>query len=285
VTHAIAQAAGLSTTRCLVTVRPVDDHYKPTLTMLNERGDAAGYAKLGWTQGTAGLVLTESAALAGVNQRLGQQLTTPQLLGVGEHLGRPFCVTAPIDARFRRSARTLPPFPILLQLAGTSTTRHPDHLTASWSDVSIADDDRAFLVAAAHRVLRQRWRAGVSTGRSHGDWVPWNTGSQGDQMIAWDWEHFRPDRPVGFDALHWMVMSRRTLDDDSWVDSYLAALQQAHPAFRALGAPDVPGLALFHSTELLLRSETLKSADGNEPFAVDDVVRMLLSRLTTGRES
>lgn len=112
-------------------------------------------------------------------------------------------------------------------------------------------------------------------GRSHGDWVPWNTARAGTRVIAWDWEHYRPAAPVGLDAVHWRVMTAHTMLGYSWDQAYRRLLTTA---------PELAPLALFHATELLVRSETLKNPDGTEPFPLDTVVRDLVRQVGPERE-
>ena len=272
VTARIAETGGLPTERVLVTVRTIDDHYKPTITFLDACGTATGYAKLGWTPGTAEMVRREAGALAAVRGALGPRLATPDLLGCGDHGDRPWLLTAPIEESARRSGTVLPDAAVLAALAGVTSLGSADAATAAWRR---PQGPRGALVDAAGRRLSDVWRHGVELGRSHGDWVPWNTARVGSRTIAWDWEHYRAAAPVGVDAVHWQVMTAHTLEGLSWDDAYRRLLA---------AAPEVAPLALFHATDLLVRSETLKGSDGSEPFPLDDVVGDLVRHVGRERE-
>lgn len=284
VTQAIQLAAGLESSRCLVTVRPIDDHYKPTLTMLDDHGRASAYVKLGWTLGTADLVRVEASALQQVAGRLGPDLASPRVLAAGnDPWDRPFCATAPLPGSLRRSSRQLPSPRLMRDLAGPVTRVSADAILSGW-DANPASSSRRHLVRAARSMLTRHWRDGVASGRAHGDWVPWNTATRNGRMVAWDWEHFRELAPLGLDALHWTVFSARSLDSCAWADAYAAALD-SHDSSSVLPVEraDRAALALYHATELLLKSERLRERGGVEPFPVDDIVADLLRRGAGGR--
>lgn len=57
-------------------------------------------------------------------------------------------------------------------------------------------------LAAVHRLADRYGAVQVEFGHWHGDWVPWNLGRYGGQLVAWDWEHSGRDVPVGFDLAH-----------------------------------------------------------------------------------
>lgn len=65
------------------------------------------------------------------------------------------------------------------------------------------DTSHGVRALAVVRALAQRYGATrLEYGDWHGDWVPWNLGSHGSRLVAWDWEHSGPDVPVGFDLVH-----------------------------------------------------------------------------------
>ena len=70
-------------------------------------------------------------------------------------------------------------------------------------------------------------------------------------------------------------MTAHTMLGYSWDQAYRRLLTTA---------PELAPLALFHATELLVRSETLKHPDGTEPFPLDTVVRDLVRQVGPERE-
>lgn len=117
--HAVAfDVAGLAgTPRFMTVIRQGDDHYKPTLTLLDDKGCPVGYAKLGWTIPTAAMVRREARALESM-VALSGSLRAPTLLGEGAHAGRPLLVTAPLPPGLFPSPSLNPP-DVLTPFAGT----------------------------------------------------------------------------------------------------------------------------------------------------------------------
>jgi len=47
----------------------------------------------------------------------------------------------------------------------------------------------------------------ISVVAAYGDWTPWNMASTETGAVAWDWERFDIDVPMGWDALHYSFKS------------------------------------------------------------------------------
>ena len=62
------------------------------------------------------------------------------------------------------------------------------------------------------RQLGERHGAAVlAFGSWHGDWTRTNVAPHGHSVLAWDWERFGTGVPVGFDALHYDLLSSVTV--------------------------------------------------------------------------
>lgn len=274
----MAAAAGLPAGRCLIVVRAMSDHYKPTIVLLDAAGEPTGFAKLGWTPATARLVEHERKALDAVGGPLGPDLYAPRLLGSGEHLGRPFQVSQPLPRRAHRHGRDLPSAAVMRQLSGRTVTVEPFRLPLFNTDFDAhLGPRRASLIEDARTALAAAWRNGVTAGRSHGDWVPWNTAAVGNRLVAWDWEHFEPIAPAGTDAFHWDFLSAHHLEKRGWEESLrrsLAALPSHMPT--GSGIPSPAALALHHVASLLLLSARMRSTAGTEPYPLDPIIPSLI---------
>ncbi|MGC5054309.1 hypothetical protein ACLQ2S_22970 [Micromonospora sp. DT48] len=194
-------------------VRPPDPNHKPTLQLFDSRGEPRGYAKIGWNAATRALVTAEAAALrevAGLAGTAGHPGTT-RLLTEFSWGGQAVAVVEPLPARIRgvpvdtepdlaallAVARRGRPAAAARPLAGSPfLARLTDEARRAATDVG----DRAS--AAVADLARRHANVTVEFGHWHGDWVPWNLGRHGGDLIAWDWEHSGPDVPVGFDLAH-----------------------------------------------------------------------------------
>jgi len=291
----MARVAGLATDRIMVVLRPIDDHYKPTITLLENDGVPAGFAKLGWTLKTAAMVRRETAALKQVGTDLGSSIEVPALLGSGDHFGRPFLVSAPMPAKASRAPRDLPANSLIEQLGGpirraATAAMFVEVESAISTAAARGDTARAQLLQKAIVELSGMWGSEVAVTRSHGDWVPWNVATYRGRFVVWDWEHFHDSLPVGVDAFHWVMLSSHLLDGKSWRESFSLAEQTLQARLPELvngvtNAPTSAQLSLFHAALLTSRSETLRTIEGNEPFPLDNVVADLVQRTSSRKGS
>lgn len=90
-------------------------------------------------------------------------------------------------------------------------------------------------------------------GSWHGDLTPWNiTASEGGLRI-WDWEHYAPEVPVGFDLLHYDIRVRQ--DRMSPVDAVRTTFESAAQTLRPLGVlgPVASWIAVLYLIEIATR--------------------------------
>ncbi|PZF92653.1 hypothetical protein, partial [Micromonospora endophytica] len=196
-------------------IRPPDPNHKPTLQLFDGAGRPRGYAKVGWNPATRTLVTAEAAALralAGVAGSAGHP-RTPRLLAQTTMGDRAIAVVAPLPAATRRLPAGAATDPAAL-LAVARRHRPPAasrplagspflaRLTAQARRAAATVPDGARAVRAVAALARRHGDVTVEFGYWHGDWVPWNLGRHGGDLVAWDWEHSGPDVPVGFDLAH-----------------------------------------------------------------------------------
>jgi len=192
---------------------PLRANRKPVVLGYDADGALAVVAKIGATLLTAGLVRAEGVALRALAAEpdLPGRPAVPRLLGETDWAGAPMLVASalPMSSRHRQPSyvarasaerwivRTCGPhdgFEAYLDDLRGRIARLPDpDLTGRWED---------YLTEAA-RTLPPT----LAMGSWHGDWSPQNVAVGASGLAAWDWERFAPNRPRGYDALHFRLQS------------------------------------------------------------------------------
>ncbi len=190
-----------------VLLGPPRANIKPVLQIFDDSGATIAFAKLGLSPLPVALVLNEAAALALVGQRPRESFTAPRVLFSGLWHDVPVLVQEALPLSQSGLAPTEPPFDVMAEIAAITpiTSRQlgdSDFLTgirpaagARWHGV-----DTGPIVALYEALARP---AECAFGSCHGDFGPWNMGTDGTRVEVWDWERFDSDSPVGIDAAHY----------------------------------------------------------------------------------
>jgi hypothetical protein len=96
------------------------------------------------------------------------------------------------------------------------------------------------------RLGERRGEAVLAFGSWHGDWTRSNVAPHGGTVLAWDWERFGTDVPVGFDALHYHLQDAITArrPPEQAVRHTVASAEALLAPFSAMsGRGDLPGRA------------------------------------------
>lgn len=240
---------------------------KPTLQVFDEVGRPLAYAKVGFDDPTRAVVRREAELLETLAETA--PVVVPALLYDGTWHGRHLTVTAPLPARTRRvPSRRWPCAGTALALArrggvrvlplGDAPWAHHARVVARAVDSA---DGTATSPAARDEVLAALDRfercAAVETahGMAHGDWVPWNLGRVGAQVVVWDWELALGLAPFGLDLVHWAYQQRVVVQGRPGADGAAAAPDDARPHLQELGVsgPLVEAVAAAHHLQLLTR--------------------------------
>ena len=256
-------------------VRPDHPNLKPTLQLLDRRGDPVGFAKLGAGPGTDRLVLHEAAVLAGLPAHVRSALGAPALLHSGRWRGRPLLVTSPLPSDLRRHPDfdEVPPYGLTATLAGVQATTARLAASDYWAgtarrigavtDPAEADLRQALL--AHHDAIRARWGdRPIELGWWHGDWAPWNVGWSGSRIAVWDWEYAAAGVPKGMDLAHWHFQVGFVMRKEE-PDVAMAAVDRLLPGTAAdLGVDRETArcLAELYLVEAALRHHELAAAGG-----------------------
>lgn len=183
---------------------------KPILQVVDAGGETVAYAKVGVNDLTATLVARETEALTSLATRLPVDVRIPPVLAAFDWAGHPMLVLEPVPTSSATATD-----PQRLQRAMVAVSRSHDvtsrRLEAStfWARLSGAiaalgdSQDGPGLAALADRIQSAYGADAIDFGCWHGDWTPWNSCHDGDDIVVWDWERFDADVPLGFDALHY----------------------------------------------------------------------------------
>jgi hypothetical protein len=199
-----------------VLLGPPRANAKPVLQIFDEAGATIAFAKLGSSTLTAALVDNEAMALALLGRSSPQAFTAPRLLHHGQWRHTPVVVQQALALSQSNRAPDEAPIAVMAEIAAVAgihdrwlgdsdfLTRTAPGPQSHWHDVDLQPFGRlhAALTAAGS----------VPFGASHGDFGPWNMGTDGDRFEVWDWERFDPDVPLGFDAAHYRT--QKALDED-----------------------------------------------------------------------
>jgi hypothetical protein len=199
-----------------VLLGPPRANAKPVLQVFDEAGATVAFAKLGPTPLTAALVDNEAAALSSLGRSGTRTFSAPAVLHHGRWHDIPVLVQQALDLSQSNLAPVRPPMAVMAEIAalpGISEHRldGSDFLASvslatepSWHGIDMRPFEQLHAALAAS--------GACPFGGSHGDFGPWNMGTDGNRFQVWDWERFAASVPLGFDAAHYRA-SQAFADD------------------------------------------------------------------------
>lgn len=207
---------------------------KPVLQLLTPEGDTVAYAKVGINDVTRSLVRDETRALEELTRTQLRCLCVPQVVHSGSWRDLEVLILDPLPT----SLVTHGSYTSMLRAArelsrafgiSASTVR----ASAYWSGlISKLEFGRGlrYVDQLRTRALALDALAGgarINFGAWHGDWTPWNTAPSSGRLLAWDWERFELGVPLGYDVLHYAVVSAQRKATGSPLNEVRAALMSA----------------------------------------------------------
>ncbi len=235
---------------------------KPVIQVAESDGRTLAFAKVGHNELTRNLVRREAQNLKRVAAALdsaggvevpevvvgGSWRDTEVLVQTALPRGRP-----PRRDQFLRAMRTVSYLDGISESSITSS--------AYWSDlcrrIELLPPSRISGTLQSVAAAVRRWDPPVLLpfGAWHGDMTPWNITALPDAVRIWDWEHFQPNVPVGFDVLHYGIRRRCGRRSASATQAVLATTSEAHRDLRALGVPvdAAPWTILLYLLEIATR--------------------------------
>lgn len=248
-------------------VGPPRANRKPVLELLSPDGEMLGFAKVGITGLTRGLVRTEAAALDVLSAAGLTRLQVPRLLHHGQWREHEVLVQTPLNGSGRTVSRAMLTSAMaeLATTAGVSTQvvgRSGYWRTLRARLEACADrEPAAALLQVMGNLQATADVTSLAFGSWHGDWTPWNMASSDDQLLVWDWERFESGVPIGYDALHHQLQGEVERNGAGGAQSATeAALFTAPMTLGPLGVR--PGFAVFVAALYLIEIATRYTCDG-----------------------
>lgn len=216
-----------------VTLGPRRRNRKPVLQLLRPDGRVIGFAKIGWSALTEGLVANEAEVLRAIDGRLPSGIVAPALLTVQHWRDLVVAVTAELRPAMFHSGRRRSTNEVVTAIAGLGATeRRP---VPELSTLRDGRDIGLEQVVDLGRLLDRHGDIELDTGLWHGDFTPWNVARRGRSVLIWDWEFAGWDRPVGFDALHHHFEYHRRRPGGTNRDGLAAVEEKGAAIFDELG--------------------------------------------------
>ncbi len=242
----LAELAGLDVGYLAVRLGPPRANQKPVATVYDPQGRPHAVAKFGGDGLTRALVANEAGALRALAGRRSATLDIPVLRHEGSWgtLGLVVQSMVSFPGRHRLPSderRILAEHAVVATGSATTgplrTTLYATGLAERL--LTLPTDDTSEAVAACgQRLLAVLADCTLLSGGWHGDWSPQNICATTSGTGAWDWERWDPDRPAGFDALHFRT--QLLLADGRRPDEAGRRLLDEAPL---LLAPHQPGIA------------------------------------------
>lgn len=184
---------------------------KPVIQLLDaETHQTIGFAKVGVNPLTRELVAREAANLADLQGHDLHRLRIPELLHHGGWQGLDLLVQSALTPEGSAPPTVGDVEAAMLELSGvrglmTGTLRSHRYLGQLRSRIDRCPTSPAASAVeeALDRIAAPAADLELRFGAWHGDWTPWNMAAGGRRrLLVWDWEHFEPDVPAGYDRLH-----------------------------------------------------------------------------------
>lgn len=218
---------------CALYVGPRRAVQKPVALVMDDRGRLIAFLKMGTSPVSVPLVRNEGDALTRLGGAALAVVRSPRVLHRADWNGHPVLVqealatrgpVADTDAVVARASAEVAASGDL----GRSPVDRSGYLERTRARVDrLPDPWRGRLVAALSSVSEAGLELGF--GGWHGDWSPWNMAIGEDGRLGvWDWEHYAPSVPVGFDAAHHRLAT--ALAADRTVSASTAARQMSELA-------------------------------------------------------
>jgi hypothetical protein len=241
VIDAIARDVGAPGLLGCLPVRRYRPGSKPVIAMFDPRGTDAFWAKVGWSPWTRRLIANEYQAISRLYHAV-DQVAVPRPVASGAWASLTYSVTEALSGpvpRWRESPETNPgPLRSVMTTGDMSEgsygqSAYSARLGRHLERVLPVEPEVGKALTQWHARLRGEV-ASLRFAQSHGDWVPWNLGTDGHGIVAWDWEHSQCDAPVGFDFLHWHFQTTLARPRARLTDA-VAAVDRAAGSLELLG--------------------------------------------------
>lgn len=185
---------------------------KPVFRLLDDRGGLRAVAKLGVSELTDRLIRNEASALTQLGGGSPPQLAVPRVVALDEWAGHPLLVQTIVGSPLRSrppaaQQRTVAERVVACSGPEESSGTIADYLAGLQADAAtLVEHD--WLTTGIGHLVEFLGETDVRLGPWHGDWSPQNLQAHDGGVAAWDWERWAPQRPCGFDTLHFQLQSK-----------------------------------------------------------------------------
>lgn len=242
----LGRRAGLESASLSVHFGPPRANQKPVVKVFDERSASArAVAKFGCEPLARRLVANEAEVLRTIGSRRVAGLEIPALLSEGAWGESTFLLQSVISFTGRHRA----PSPerrteaeravIATGTPALGPLRHQGYHADLADRLPALDGDETgrAVATSGRRLLQSLADERVATGGWHGDWSSQNVCATDHGTGAWDWERWAPDRPCGFDTLHYATQA--LLARKGGVEPTGAELLALAPSLLAPHQPDL----------------------------------------------
>lgn len=263
---------------------------KPVLRVLGASGQTIGFAKVGVSGPTRALVDNEARVLNMLAAEELAALVVPRVLLHCQWNGLALLVQEPLVSTSAANQEQVTAAALEVARVG-ATSAVPLVESPAWG--AIVSGVLALPVSSASVQLREAVeelgeRAGgtaVASSSWHGDFAPWNMGSDGSRLLVWDWEGYAGPVPVGLDLLH-HHFQRSVVVQNTHPSRAAADLAAAAPRLLAPLAPSDPQLVVALYLLVLVTGLVESGDDKTRISRLDDwfgaALREQLARVGTG---
>lgn len=282
-----------------VIVGAKDPNRKPTVQVVNRAGDTVGWAKVGWSAATRGMVLRERAMLDRIGPKLDGEvgLRVPGVVAGGAVGDLEVLVTRPMPRRSKRWRVDPTPSVGLIRAvaevsSATGLQERPAGDLPVWDELATRVAAVADLAPTASAAVQAALKDAVAstppatpvtTGGWHGDLAPWNLARNGGDVWLWDWEHAGDGRPLGLDLLHYRLVVDLNVHRTDPETALRSLLVEAPDLLRPLGVREhaAHAVTIAYLAERWLRAAELVRHGAPWDTAVHPAIPdVLLSRRT-----
>ncbi|WP_281966198.1 hypothetical protein [Serinicoccus marinus] len=199
-----------------VQLGPIRPNRKPVVQFRAPDGRAVAYMKVGITNLTRDRVAHEANALKMLEEHQSSLcFEVPRLLHAGQVGGLNFVMMSVVDTGREASLSVESVNAAMADLATAFGVVSREIRSAPWwftlrKELAALEGAEAEpLRAAAEVLVSSEGDRKLAEGAAHGDWAPWNMATPAGRPVVWDWERFKLEVPIGWDAIHFEIERNR----------------------------------------------------------------------------
>lgn len=190
-------------------------HRKTAVQIMDDRGKILGYAKLSRNEFLQHYIRHEAGMLNYMADLDLKSVDIPKVLTLQQNEKFTLMVTDSVKSSAHIVSLEINELHIRFLRELYRKTYVPGGVAALYS----LEDRLVMIDGVAGAIWLERMRKGIATVRphickltltfAHGDFTPWNTFIQDDRLYVFDWEYAQSEYPMGYDYVHFRLMTVR----------------------------------------------------------------------------